>query len=107
MVTNIRSRLEISDEQLIAFCEKWQIEKLEVFGSALRNDFGPHSDIDVLVTFAADAHWTLFDVVHAEDDFKQLIGRKVDLIERSAIEESPNWIRRKHILGTARVIYAA
>ncbi len=106
MVIDVRSRLGIDESVLAEFCRKWKIIELSLFGSALRDDFSPESDIDLLVTFAADARWSLFDLVHAEDELQQLLGKDVDLIERRAIEESPNWIRRKHILGTARVIYA-
>ena len=107
MVIDVRSRLGINEEPLIEFCRKWKITEVAIFGSALREDFGPDSDIDLLVTFDPAARWSLFDFVHAEDELEALLSRKVDLVERRAIEKSPNWIRRKHILGTARVIYAA
>jgi predicted nucleotidyltransferase len=90
---------------LEAFCRKWKICELAVFGSALRADFGPDSDVDVLVTFAADARWTLWDVIAAEQDLVEIIGRPVDLVERSTVEQSENWIRRNSILGSARTIY--
>jgi uncharacterized protein len=106
MAMDARSRLGIDDHVLADFCRKWKITEVALFGSALRDDFAPESDIDLLVTFAPDAHRTLFDFIHAEDELKALLGRDVDLIEKRAIEESPNWIRRKHILGSARVIYA-
>ena len=77
-----------------------------MFGSALRGDFGPDSDLDFLVTFAPDAGWSLFDHFHMENELVKILGREVDLISRQAIEESPNWIRRKEILGTARTVYA-
>jgi len=106
MAIDVRSRLGIADDVLAEFCRKWKITEVALFGSALTEDFGPKSDIDLLVTFAADASWSLFDFVHAEDELRMLLGRQVDLIEKRAIEESPNWIRRKHILGSSRVIYA-
>ena len=98
--------LDISRSALDAFCKKWKIRSLAVFGSALRSDFRPDSDIDVLVTFAESARWGLWDVIAAEQELAALLGRPVDLVERSTVEQSENWIRRDSILRTARVIYA-
>ena len=98
--------IEIPKAQLEAYCQKWQIRKLELFGSVLREDFGPESDIDVLVTFAPDASLSLFDLVDAEFELQEIFGRPVDLLERSAVERSENWIRRRRILESARTIYA-
>lgn len=89
------------------FCRRWRMLKLEVFGSALRDDFGPHSDVDFLVTFEADAQWSLFDLVDAETELASIVGRPVDLVEREPIEKSPNWLRRRAVLSSARTVYAA
>lgn len=89
------------------FCRRWKIVELAVFGSVLREDFGPDSDIDLLVRFASDARWSLFDHARMERELEGLLGREVDLVSRSAVERSPNWIRREEILGTARTLYAA
>jgi len=99
------SAVDIPPQSLQAYCDQWKIERLAVFGSALRNDFRPDSDLDVLVTFRSDAHWGLWDVIAAEAELSQIAGRPVDLVERSTVEQSDNWIRREHILGTARTIY--
>jgi predicted nucleotidyltransferase len=107
MAIDVRSRLGIDDQVLADFCSKWGIVEVALFGSALREDFAPDSDVDLLVKFSPEANWSLFDFIHAEDELKALLGRDVDLIEKSAIEESPNWIRRKNILESARVIYTA
>jgi len=98
--------IDIPERQLDAFCQKWQIRKLELFGSVLRDDFGPQSDIDVLATFAPEASLSLFDLVDAELELQEIFGRAVDLLERSAVERSENWIRRRRILESARTIYA-
>ncbi|MDD5087887.1 MAG: nucleotidyltransferase domain-containing protein, partial [bacterium] len=71
-----------------------------------RNDFDPNSDVDVLVTFAPETKWSLFDIVHIEDDLRGILGRDVDLSERIAIEKDPNYLMRRHILSTARRVYA-
>ncbi len=72
----------------------------------LRDDFRPDSDVDVLVRFAPDAGHTLFDLVRIEEELRALLGREVDLVEKSAIERSRNYLRRKAILAAAEVVYA-
>lgn len=83
------------------------IIRLDLFGSALRDDFRDDSDIDFLATFAADSHWSLMDLVTMEQELTSIVGRKVDLIERVSIERSHNPLRRKEILSTAKPYYAA
>lgn len=96
----------IPAEPLGEFCRRWKIARLEMFGSALRDDFTPESDVDFLYTFAPDAHWgwRFFD---ASDELSQIVGRPVDLVSRSGIERSANRNRRHAILSSARVVYAA
>jgi len=94
-------------DDLRHFCEKWGIVELAVFGSITRPDFHEESDIDFLMTFGEAVRRTLFDLVEMEDELKVLLGREVDLIDRRAIEQSDNYIRRREILGTAKVIYVA
>jgi predicted nucleotidyltransferase len=103
----VNARIPIDREKIAAFCQRWRIAELAVFGSALRDDFRPDSDVDVLVTFVPDAQWGLLDHVRMEDELSQIIGRKVDLVSRRAIEQSPNWIIRKSILGTAESLHVA
>ena len=93
--------------ELAAFCRRWKIARLELFGSALRDDFGPDSDLDFLATFAPDARWTLFEHFHMENELVELLGREVDMLDREAVEQSRNWLRRKEILSSARTVYAA
>jgi hypothetical protein len=86
------------------FCRKWKIAELALFGSALRPDFGPASDIDVLVTFAPDSHPSLFDLAQMEEELKEIFAREVDLVSWRGLENSRNYIRRKALLDSARVI---
>lgn len=102
----IHPNVGVTREPIAAFCEKWEITQFELFGSVLRDDFGPESDVDVLVSFARDSHWTLLDMVRMEDELADMFGRGVDLVQRSSIERSPNWLRRREILSTARPVYA-
>jgi uncharacterized protein len=92
---------------LSEFCVRWKIAKLELFGSFLRGDFGPDSDIDLLVTFAPDAAWGLLEHVRMERELSSLLGRKTELVSRRAIEASHNAIRRSAILGNTRPVYVA
>lgn len=99
--------VEIATGELDAFCRKWRIARLELFGSALGDDFGPASDVDILVSFLPDADWSLVDHVRMERELSELLGRKADLVSRRAVERSGNPIRRESILRSAREIYAA
>lgn len=92
---------------MAAFCRRWKVRELAVFGSALREDFRPESDIDLLVTFESDANWGLLEQTTMESELSALLGRRVDLVSRRAVERSTNWIRRKAILESARTVRVA
>ncbi|MDD3926582.1 MAG: nucleotidyltransferase family protein [bacterium] len=100
-------RVELNMNKIREFCRRWKITEFALFGSVLREDFRADSDIDVLVTFAPDAKISLFDLSDIEDELAGIVGRKVDLVLKRGIERSPNYIRRKAILSSAEVIYAA
>lgn len=93
--------MHLPTRQIHLFCQRWQIIEFAIFGSFLRRDFGADSDLDVLVTFAENAKWTLIDLARMEQELETIIGRSVDLIEKKGIERSQNWIRRDEILKTA------
>jgi uncharacterized protein len=93
-------------EEIIRFCRRWQVHELALFGSALRPDFGPESDVDVLVSFHERAYWGLFDHVQMRLDLEAIFKRKVDLVTRRALEQTQNGLLREHILKTAKVIFA-
>jgi uncharacterized protein len=101
------AHIDLPMEQITEFCRRWQITEFALFGSVLREDFRPDSDIDVLVTFSPEAKWSLFDLVDMRDELKSLFGREVDFVSRRAIESSRNYIRRKAILNSAQAIYVA
>ena len=103
----MKQTFSLPQESIASFCKKWKISRLELFGSALREDFGPESDVDFLVTFSPDSRWSLFDLVTMEMEMTEIMGRKVDLVSRRGIEQSRNWIRRKAILESAEACYAA
>ncbi len=89
-----------------AFCQRWQIAELAVFGSILRDDFRTDSDIDFLYALKPNTHWKLSDLIQAEEELAQLLGRKVDLVGKASVEQSHNWLRKRNILSSAKVIYA-
>ena len=98
---------QLPTNKIEEFCRKWNISEFALFGSAVRSDFGPNSDIDALVTFDSSANWTLFDHVDMQTELETIFERNVDLISRGGIERSHNHIRRQEILDSAQVIYAA
>lgn len=89
--------------KLTYFCQKWHIRELSLFGSVLRNDFGPSSDVDVLVSFDSEARWDLWDFLAMRDELAELTGRNVDLVEKEGLR---NPYRKKEILSTCEVIHA-
>lgn len=90
-------------DQIHELCRKWQVAELSLFGSVLRNDFRHDSDVDVLVRFAPNDHWSLLDVVRMKAELEGIFARPVDLVEEGAIR---NPFRRREILRTKQVIYA-
>ncbi len=102
----MRAHIAIDEQRLRQFCRDWQVAELSLFGSVLRADFGPESDVDVLVTFDVAAHPSLTSLLQMEEELASMLGRKVDLVTRRSVEESANYIRRKAILGSAEPIYA-
>ncbi|MDJ1171549.1 nucleotidyltransferase domain-containing protein [Roseofilum sp. BLCC_M154] len=101
----IHPNIEIDRDRLRALCQQWQIIELALFGSVLRDDFRPDSDVDLLVTWHEQSHWTLLDFAQMHEDFAQLLDRPVDLVSKRAIESSNNPLRREAILNTAQPIY--
>lgn len=98
------SRVSLPLAELEDVCRRWRIQELAVFGSVLRDDFRPESDVDILVTFEPRAGWSLWDFLDLREELSRLLGRKVDLVSRGSLR-SPR--RRDEILGTRRVVYAA
>lgn len=96
--------VQVPMEQVEAFCRKWRIREFALFGSVLRDDFRPDSDIDVLVTFEEGARHSLFDLVDMKAELEAIFGREVDLVQKDLID---NPFRRHHILANHRVVYAA
>ncbi len=105
--TLLEKRLGVSQKAIAEFCQHWHIIEFAVFGSVLREDFHPDSDIDVLVTFAPEAKRGLTETLQMQDELKAMFHREVDFIVKTALKKSQNWLRRQTILDSAQVIYAA
>jgi predicted nucleotidyltransferase len=99
-------RITIDRKEVADLCREWRIIELSLFGSVLREDFGPESDVDVLVTFDQEAHPSLLDLLTIEEQLEALFGHRVDLLMKRSVETSENYIRRKAILSSAEPIYA-
>lgn len=96
--------LNLDPAGIEALCRRWAVRELSLFGSAIREDFGPRSDIDVLVSFTVGAGWSLLDLVRLREELEALFGRPVDLVEKEAVR---NPYRRRTILGDRQILYAA
>lgn len=97
-------QIDIPINQIVEFCRRHKVVEFALFGSVLRDDFGPDSDIDILVSFAPEAGWSLLDFVGMQHELEEMLGRKVDLVERAGLR---NPFRRHEILRNLQVIYAA
>ncbi len=96
--------VEIQDDIIISLSKKYHIKELSLFGSILRDDFSDDSDIDILVEFIDKHEYSLFDLFKIKEDFKNALGKDVDLVEKESLR---NPYRRENILKNSKVIYAA
>jgi hypothetical protein len=105
----LTTQIELPMDKIADFCRRWGVARLEIFGSALREDFHPESDVDFLFTpgpgFQREKAYGPWGRDHMAEELAGLLGRKVDMIERSRIERMDNWIKRRHILQTAASVY--
>jgi predicted nucleotidyltransferase len=103
-----RMKLSLPYEQIAAFCRKWNVSEFALFGSVLRDDFRPDSDVDVLVSFPSyEATPSLFDHVEMQGQLAEIFARPVNLLTRGGVQDSRNPIWKRTILETARVVYVA
>lgn len=99
----MRLPITLDREKIEAFCRRWKIEEFSLFGSVLRGDFGPDSDVDVLISFEPEIPWSLYDWMEMVEELREILGREVDVVEKSGLR---NPFRRQAILSTRQVIYA-
>ena len=93
--------IDIRPDRLEAFGRKWQVRELSLFGSVLQDEFGPESDVDILVSFTEDAPWSLWDIAVMRDELSAFLGREVHRVEKEGLR---NPFRRHTILKTREVI---
>jgi len=98
-----KPKINIPKDKIEDFCRRWKIKEFALFGSVLREDFRPDSDVDVLVSFAPDGGITFDNRVEMLDGLTAIFGREVDLVEKGTIR---NPFRRHEILTTKEVVYA-
>jgi uncharacterized protein len=99
-----KKKFRIPRKKIAEFCKRWGITEFALFGSALRADFRPDSDVDVLVSIDPRAHIGLFEIAEMIIELEDMFKRHVDLVEKEGLR---NPYRRSEILNTARVVYAA
>lgn len=100
----VSPKLPVPETKIRAFCRRWKVTEFALFGSILREDFRPDSDVDVLVSFVPDARWSLWDLTEMQQELEAIFGRSVDLVENGTLR---NPFRRQAILSTKEVVYAA
>lgn len=99
--------IDIPEAEIAEFCRRWKMTELALFGSVLRDDFGPESDVDVLVSFDPKASWTYFQVFDMRDELERLLGRRIDILTRDSVERHHNpWLKHS-ILSNALILYPA
>lgn len=99
----VGDRIKASPTQIAEFCQRWHITEFALFGSVLRDDFRPDSDIDVLLTFSPEQWLTWDDWQAMQTEIETLFKRNVDLVSKQYLK---NPYRRHEILKTRQVIYA-
>ncbi|MDJ1185165.1 nucleotidyltransferase family protein [Roseofilum casamattae] len=108
-LAQIYQRLNTTPEEIVAFCQRWQLVEFALFGSILRDDFrstGDNpSDVDVLFTYGANARKSLLLLVEMKYELEDLCDRNVDLVSKTALLQDHNHIRQGNILGSSRTIY--
>ncbi len=96
-------KIDVPTEEIARYCRENGIARLRAFGSVLRDDFGPDSDVDLLVAFEPDAGIGLFDYVRIKDELSELIGRQVDLVSEKGISK----YIRDEVFAEAEVLYVS
>ena len=102
-----KPQINIPMDKLAELCKRWKIVELSLFGSVLRDDFGPDSDVDIMIEFDLDGTPSLFDLMTIGTEMSEIIGRPTDIITKAGIENSRNPFLKREILSSAEVFYAA
>ena len=95
--------IDLALTAIAELCRRYRVRELSLFGSALRDDFRPDSDIDLLVEFELGTRVTFITLAQMEQEVEVLLGRKVDLVPKNGLKP----LIRQAVLDSARVLYAA
>ncbi|MEA2512553.1 MAG: uncharacterized protein QOJ59_2040 [Thermomicrobiales bacterium] len=95
--------IDLPTEQIADICRRYRVSELSIFGSVLRDDFRPDSDVDLLVEFESDARIGFIELGRLEQELEDLLGRKIDLGTKRSLRPE----LRDEILGSAPVLYDA
>ena len=106
-VKQTSEKINVPIEQIEQFCRRWHILEFALFGSVLTEHFHAESDVDVLVTFATEVRYTFFDLDIMEEELEAIFARPVDLIDKRAVQASENYLRRRQILESVKIVYQA
>lgn len=96
-------QLHMDDPRIISIAEKYAIRRISIFGSAIRDDFGPKSDVDLLIELSHERKYSYFDILEIQEQFEKIFLRKVDIVEKNSLR---NPFRKESILNSAKEIYA-
>ena len=100
-----RSGVELPVKQIEAFCRRHGVQEFSLFGSVLRDDFGPESDVDVLIALEPGRTMTPEKYLDMRDELSAMFGgREIDLVQKRLLK---NPFRRHDILASREVLYAA
>ena len=99
--------IAIPENAVKAFCRRWHIQEFSLFGSVLDERFTVGSDVDVLVMFAPGVLPSFKALDEMEQELEALFGCPVDIVDKAAVQASPNYIRREAILSSAQAVYAS
>ena len=100
----MNARIDIPKEEITAFCQRNHIRRMALFGSVLRDDFTPESDVDVLVEFEPDQTPGL-EFITMQDELSEILGQQVDMYTFKGVESNRNWLLREEILNSAEIQY--
>ena len=102
-----RHGIQLDSPEVLAFCRTWKISRLEVFGSILREDFRPDSDVDFVVDFEDDAEWDLAELEQIRQGLSEIVHRDADVLTRRTLARTDNWLLRRNVLAQLETVYAA
>ena len=103
----METRIMVPQEGMSVSCRRCRIVELALFGSVIRDGFGPENDVDILVRFRPETQHSLLDMESMWQELSRMLGREADLVERVVVERSRSYSCRRSMLQSAEVVYVA